>query len=396
MGRLTMVCKSWKSSIANSVKVATLTSAEGVRIKQLRAIAPNVETLVLGEAEAIFSCGIENLSLLTKMTEFRVLPNSAFDFPTSKTGTASIDKHMVEFCLLSPHLPPTITVLCVPMARISKNSLAPLCRLPLTHLDLSKGDWRADDWNWAPLSDHPVLDDWVDQLPTTLVCLNLSHCHVLSDRMLKKFKRFSKLRSLDLENCFQLTDVGIASLPSSIEDLNLAQCISVFRKGDAKPGVIPPNLARLRLSFNFNDHFVAYLPHTLTALLLEKSYVTDNGMKVILSMLRNLVELSVADCINVGNSTLAILPKTTRILDLWYNRNVSDEGLEHLKNIEVLDVTNCQKLTCKGISEHIKNPPCRILAVGSVFVPDNILERVALIRDPRGIYKKRPKLFTNK
>lgn len=202
----------------------------------------------------------------------------------------------------------------------------------LTHLDLSRGDWRADAWNWTPLSDNPIIDDWIDFFPPSLVSLNLAHCHVrnsfhgvcflcfkkivqvLSDRLVKKFaKRLPKLRVLNVENCFQLTDVGISSLPPTVEELDMTQCIGVFRKGDARLGVLPPRLAWLKLSFNFNDHFVGYIPNTLTALLLEKSFVTDGGMKTILLQLKNLVELSCAACINIGDATLALLPPTLKV-----------------------------------------------------------------------------------
>lgn len=79
--------------------------------------------------------------------------------------------------------------------------------------------------------------------------------------MLKKFKRFTKLRVLDVEGCFQITDSGMASLEGNIEGmrevfceypiyfcvhahllfvavLNIAQCIGVFRKGEARAGAM--------------------------------------------------------------------------------------------------------------------------------------------------------------
>lgn len=193
-------------------------------------------------------------------------------------------------------------------------------------------------------SDDPLRDDWVDHFPTSLVVLNLAYCAVLSDRyapqqrypcrqcvtgahaarrILQKFKRLPRLRDLDVEGCFQLTDAGMATLGErslcvvwcayvrgdgvrltrckgpNVESLNMAQCIGVFRKGEARRGVLPgkycrrvwcrshprihtrtARLQKLRLSFNFNDHFILYIPDTLTCLYLEKSYVTDGGMRV--------------------------------------------------------------------------------------------------------------------
>ncbi len=392
LGRLVQVCRAWRASVASYVRVVTLWS-DGAKIKQLRAIAPNVERIVFADAATLMNCGEADLPSLANLTDLRVLaPPQAFP---ARGGVH--DASMVEFCLISPHLPLTLTSLSVPMARFSRGSLVPLEKLSsLTHLDLSRGDWRADDWNWTPLSDNPAIDDWIDRFPTSLVSLNLAHCHVLSDRVMKKFKRLPKLRVLNVENCFQLTDVGMSSLPPTVELLDMAQCIGVFRKGDARLGVLPPRLSWLRLSFNFNDHFVGYIPNTLTALLLEKSFVTDAGMKVILSQLRNLAELSCAACINVGDATLALLPATLRTLDLWHNRNVTDEGIKLLMSraaVEVLDVTACAKLSLSGLLAAAR-PSLRTLAVGSLFVPDGLIPKVAIIRSKVGIHSLRPKLFS--
>jgi hypothetical protein len=267
LGRSAQVCKSWKASIASYVRVVTLSSQDGAKVKQLRAIAPNVESLIFLDSETFMSYG-EGFALLPRLKKLKLVCSE-------KTLGGS-----VEFCLVSPHFPVGLKELSVPMAKFTRGSLVALEKLTnLTDLDLSFGDWRADDWNWTPLVDSPHHDDWVVHLPPQLVTLNLAHCHVLSDRMLKKFKRFRKLKKLNVENCFQLTDVGISALPASIEELNMAQCIGVFRKGDARQGVLPANLSWLRLSFNFNDHFVGYIPNTLTSFLLEKSYVTDAGME---------------------------------------------------------------------------------------------------------------------
>jgi hypothetical protein len=36
----------------------------------------------------------------------------------------------------------------------------------------------------------------------------------------------------------------------------------------------------------------------------------------------------VVACINVGDATLAVLPTALTYLDLWHNRNVTDNGLK--------------------------------------------------------------------
>lgn len=369
---------------------------DGVRIRSLRAITPSVEYIVFKDALSLLHMigDGEVLKVLTKVVEFKCLPRTTLF--SGGRAISSLDA-MLEFSLVAPHLPTSLVKLEVPCSRFSRGSLVYLERLKsLTHLDLSRGDWRADDWQWAPLNDDPLRDDWVDHFPTGLVVLNLSYCHVLSDRILKRFKRFPKLRVLDVEGCFQLTDAGMSSLGSNVEVLNMAQCIAVFRKGEARLGVLPSQLQKLRMSFNFNDHFINYIPHSLHSLYLEKSYVTDGGLKYLLSLLPNLTELSVAACINVGDATLAILPVKLKFLDLWHNRNVTDTGflsLKRLTALEVLDVTSCSKLTCQGILDAAQ-PPLRLIAVGALFFPDLLLKGVGIMRDTTGVFRCRPRLFS--
>jgi hypothetical protein len=342
------------------------------------------------------SCGEVDLPSLVHLKELYVRSPPDL-FPSKPSGTA--DTGMVEFCLISPHFPTSLTTLSIPMARFTRGSLQPLQRLTqLTSLDLSRGDWRADDWNWTPLADDPLLDDWIDAFPLSVTNLNIAHCHIFSDRLMRKLRRLPRLRALNVENCFQLTDAGIASLPKELEDLDMAQCIGVFRKGDTRQNVLPPHLIRLRLSFNFNDHFIQQIvicSGSLRALFLEKSHVTDAGMGVILSHCKHLEELSMSACINIGDETLAVLPSTVTSLDLWQNRNVTDAGLQALKpRIQILDVTNCVKITLLGLVDAVSHPWFRIVAVGSLFMPDHTLNRIALIRNSKGIYRNRPRLFS--
>ena len=395
LARVAQTCRAWRVALAAGARTVTLT-ADGAKIRHLRVIVPAVEVLIFADAATLMNCGEGDLYSLMNLLEMSVVaPPQVFP---SKLASAH-DASMIEFCLIGPHLPMTLTHLSLPLCRFSRGSLAPLERLTnLTHLDLSRGDWRADDWNWTPLCDNPAIDDWIDHFPLSLVSLNLSHCHILSDRMLKKIRRLPKLQTLKVENCFQLTDAGMASLPATVEILDMAQCIGVFRKGDARLGVLPPKLSWLRLSFNFNDHFVGYIPNTLTVLLLEKSFVTDNGMRVLLAQLKNLVELSCAACINVTDATLALLPSSLKTLDLWHNRNVTDEGLKVMNSraplLEVLDLTCCPKVSLSGITAALQSPPFRLIAVGTLFVPERFIDGVAVIRDKVGIYHARPKLFS--
>lgn len=196
----------WKATISQSVKVVTVYSVDGARIKvsrargalhrmpsltlpqQLKTIAPNLERIVFAdtgvavqltcegelkvgrcERRACFAlltshaCG----QTLTKLTSVRVIPKTTL---TSGAKQISPADAMLEFALLAPHLPVRLrafvlshslsvparqihlTKLEVPCARFNRGSLTSLEKLKsLTHLDLSKGDWRADDWHWAPL-----------------------------------------------------------------------------------------------------------------------------------------------------------------------------------------------------------------------------------------------------
>lgn len=175
LSRASQVCRSWKASIATSVRIVTLWAADGCKIKQLRAILPNVERLVFADAMTLMQCGEEDLPSLVHLQELQVLaPPQVFP---SKLGSAH-DASMVEFCLIAPHLPHSLTSLSLPLSRIAQGSLSVLEKMTnLTHLDLSRCDWRADAWNWTPLSDSP-MDDWIDFFPPSIVSLHLAHCHV--------------------------------------------------------------------------------------------------------------------------------------------------------------------------------------------------------------------------
>lgn len=360
----------------------------------LTRVVPRVERLVFVDAATLTVCATrkEGLTKLAHLTSLRLdLPLGYFS-PTKMRG----GPEWTELCLLTPHLPTTLQELALPVSRVTRGSLSPLTRLQhLTHLDLSKCDWLADDWNYSSFSDAEVSSAWVDCLPTSLIELNLAHCHVLTDASLRKFTKLTNLRALNLENCFQLTDSGVSSLSTLLQDLNLAQCIGVFRKGDARPGVLPSHLARLRLSINFNDHFCAYIPSSLRCLLLEKAHVTDAGMILLLKGLKHLEELSVAACVNVGNLTLVAIPRTVRKLDVWCNRNITDIGLKTLKQeLRVLDVTDCPLLTVSGVVQAAKHlSQLQMIAVGSLFVPSGSVPGVAILRTPEGTQSSRPKLF---
>lgn len=76
---------------------------------------------------------------------------------------------------------------------------------------------------------------------------------------------------------------------------------------------------------------------------------------------------------------------------------MTDEGLKIVSartQIEKLDLTCCQKLSLDGIVAGVRTPPLRLLAVGNLFVPENLIRGVGLIRSRVGIYPLRPKLFS--
>ncbi len=76
---------------------------------------------------------------------------------------------------------------------------------------------------------------------------------------------------------------------------------------------------------------------------------------------------------------------------------MTDEGLKVMSartQVEKLDLTSCQKVTLDGIIAGVRAPPLRFLAVGSLFVPENLIRGVGIIRSKVGIYPIRPKLFS--
>lgn len=142
LARCVCVCKSWKTTIAQSVKVATVTSADGARVKvgrgvepsasfqhgpqQLRALVPLVERVVFyNGAAALFVTGEGDLKSCPHLREITVrrvrVGCLAADtrslqvrcHPTLVSGGKLIcpAETMLDFALLVPHLPRTLTKL---------------------------------------------------------------------------------------------------------------------------------------------------------------------------------------------------------------------------------------------------------------------------------------------
>lgn len=79
------------------------------------------------------------------------------------------------------------------------------------------------------LSNTPVKEEQLFNLPLSLTSLNLAGCN-LSDLALKALAKLKKLKELTLAGT-KITDVGLTLIPSSVETLKLDRCTEITDEG---------------------------------------------------------------------------------------------------------------------------------------------------------------------
>ena len=145
--------------------------------------------------------------------------------------------------------------------------------------------------------------------------LDLSNSKITDDdlaRIVKEYKNGRKLTSLNLSNCTNITDAGLAHLAElPLTQLNLSGCENITDAGLAHLTGLP--LTQLNLS--------------------ECENITDAGL-----------------------AHLAKLPLTQ--LDLSYCENITDAGLAHLAKLPLtqLNLSRCRKITDAGLAHLAKLP----------------------------------------
>lgn len=137
--------------------------------------------------------------------------------------------------------------------------------------------------------------------------LNLSGCTLLSS-----IGRLPKIRKLDLDRCFRITNSSILQLAetsSNLQSLNLKDCTDINDEAIVKISNACPQLFYLNLYgiFNITDRALISLtqcPCLSTLQLQDCSKITDVGVMGIAKACHKLCELDISSCVQISDSSL--------------------------------------------------------------------------------------------
>ncbi len=208
---------------------------------------------------------------------------------------------------------------------------------------------------------HHVCKDWRNLSLVNDGCLDLSGLRNLSDSDLKTIldkASGARITSINLSNCTNITDVGLAHLSklTSLSSLNLRGC-KITDTGLAYVAKLT-SLSSLNLDWctKITDAGLAHLSKLtlLSSLNLSMCYtITDAGLAH-LSKLTLLSSLNLCYCENITDAGLAHLSKLTLLSSLYLSgcKNISDAGLAHLSTLTLLSslgLYNCTRITDTGL-----------------------------------------------
>jgi tRNA A-37 threonylcarbamoyl transferase component Bud32 len=204
-----------------------------------------------------------------------------------------------------------------------------------------------------------------------LQALNLNECKQVTDVGLAHLKGLLSLQRLDLGGCEQVTDAGLAHLDglTSLEYLGLGRCARVTDAGLAHlKGLASLQHLYLRGCKQLTDAGLAHLKGLVS---LQHLYlrgcmqVTDAGL-VHLKGLVSLQYLHLRGCMQVTDAGLAYFEglASLRLLDLAGCERVTDAGLANLKRLAALrslSLKKCTQVTDTGLAELNRAlPSCKI------------------------------------
>ncbi|CEI85618.1 hypothetical protein RMCBS344292_00077 [Rhizopus microsporus] len=194
--------------------------------------------------------------------------------------------------------------------------------------------------------------------------LNLSQCFYLTDDGFKALvENLPSVEAMDLSSCWLLTDKSLALLGTAcpqLTRLNLSNCrkisdTGIFRLLDAKASNAYPMLEELSVSYckKLSDttmrHLASYCSNTLQLLNLQRcTRITDIGFLAWTSThFPQLQELNLNDCSFLTDQAIGYLISATpnlKRLSLSFCCALSDSAIERLatlKQLEYLDVSFC-------------------------------------------------------
>lgn len=196
----------------------------------------------------------------------------------------------------------------------------------------------------------------ISSLPA-LVDLNVSGCRLVMDRgveELSKGKGLNNLRSLNL-NGARITDKGIEYLAKrfKLEKLQVERHTKKGKKATMIASILWAKQFTNQALINIGNGSFSKTLHSLN--LNCCMYIEDEGMKSLCSHALNIQNLSIEKCRGLTDNALesiANLPNLKR-LNISYNTQLTDKGLEHLSNatppIITLHCSECPKITSAGV-----------------------------------------------
>lgn len=186
----------------------------------------------------------------------------------------------------------------------------------------------------------------------------------VTDDDLALFKRLHLPYTLNLEDCENITDVGLSHLANDVQlrGLNLHQCEKITDGGLM-------HLAGAKNLESLNLHWV--------------ELITDEGMKH-LSGLKQLKHLDL-DWTEITNKGLAHLAGLTNLERLCLPSSITDEGMVHLAGMTKLVELDagCYDLTDEGLAVLANMPHMKTLRLGFAKIEGPGLVHVAHMTDMR-------------
>jgi hypothetical protein len=189
----------------------------------------------------------------------------------------------------------------------------------------------------------------------------------VTDLVLKKIlQKFTKITSIDLSHCLQLTDKGfnmISFLSNKVTRLNFTGCINL-RNSSLKQIVSScPNIQELNLSaceFLTNEALLACASYcrNLTTLNISSCWsITDSGLMFIGQRCKRLNTLDISFCSKVTDKSVTWIIRSCPGLSNLILRScslVTDFSVQTLVDIrspiKQLDLRRCEKLTPASVS----------------------------------------------
>lgn len=185
----------------------------------------------------------------------------------------------------------------------------------------------------------------------------------------------NELEELTLQDCHRVTDDSLRSISKGLpklKSINLSFCPSVTDTGlKSFAGMTSLETMVLRSCDNITDIGLAYLTeHGLNVRHMDVSFcpnVTDVGLRNIALGMTKLTQLNLSNCPITDRGVLKLIEnvKGLRQLLLGQCKDLSDKSIkaviEHLNDLESIDLYGCAKVSSSLIEELSKKPKMKSL-----------------------------------